>query len=471
MVQMSELVRILFLIKHCIIMDRKLFSLTINQISDEKGIPREEIIKTIEAAIASAYRKDYGKKSQVIRVKFNEETGDFSAFQIKKVIEDEKARILEESKEEAEKIEIVSSRQEKTEEEKFHFNPEKHIILSEAEKMKPGIKIGDELEIELPKHSDFGRIAAQTAKQVVIQRIREAERSAIFGEFKKREGDAVIASVQRIKPSSNGRGENVIFDIGRTVGILFPMEQIPADKYRIGARFKVYITRVEEDAKGPRIILSRTSPELVKRLFALEIPEVASGAVEIKAVAREAGSRTKIAVASGDENIDPIGACVGQRGIRVQTIMSELGGEKIDIIKWSADTDAFIRYSLSPAKVSDIVLSESERRALVKVEDDQFSLAIGKQGQNVRLAAKLTGWKIDVATKEKEAAKQKTEKLAEQKDETISIQPVDISEKAGESKRGEKEEKSNKEKKSKKSKKEIADKPKLRKKKKPKEKK
>lgn len=400
-------------------MDRKLFSLTINQISEEKNIPREEIMKTIEAAIASAYRKDYGKKSQVIRVKFNEETGDFLAFQIKKVVEDEKALEAEETP--AVTDTAVASPEARDEEEKFHFNPEKHIILSEAEKVKPGIKVDEELEIELPKHSDFGRIAAQTAKQVVIQRIREAERSAIFGEFKKREGDVVTATVQRLKPSPTGMGSNVIFDIGRTVGILFPMEQIPSDRYNIGARFKVYISKVEEDAKGPRIVLSRISPELVKRLFVLEIPEIASGVIEVRAVAREAGSRTKIAVSSAQENVDPIGACVGQRGIRVQTIMGELGGEKIDIIKWNANPEFFIINSLSPAKVLGIRLIEGEKRAIARVAEDQFSLAIGKQGQNVRLAARLTGWKIDVVVGKPEEERPVEDNSGDKKKEDATV--------------------------------------------------
>ncbi len=407
-----------------------MFSLTIDQISEEKNIPREEIIKTIEAAIASAYRKDYGKKSQIIRVKFNEETGDFSAFQIKKVVDDEKAQAAEEIASETPAAELKAG-----EEEKFHFNPEKHIILSEAEKTRPGIKIDEELEIELPKHSDFGRIAAQTAKQVVIQRIREAERSAIFGEFKKREGEVTTATVQRLKPSIGGRGDNVIFDIGRTVGILFPMDQAPNDRYNIGARFKVFISKVEEDAKGPRIILSRTSPELVKKMFMLEIPEITGGVIEVKAIAREAGSRTKIAVASTQENVDPIGACVGQRGIRVQTIISELGGEKIDIIKWSADPDAYIRNSLSPAKVFGIDLYKNDKRAVVKVLEDQFSLAIGKQGQNVRLAAKLTGWKIDVALARPEKEKpveNNSEGIAkEEKKEKVNIEIAEKTEEQG----------------------------------------
>ena len=244
---------------------------------------------------------------------------------------------------------------------------------------------------KLETHTDFGRIAAQTAKQVIIQRLREAEREAIFSEFKGREGEIISGVVQRKE------GQLVFVDLGKTNGLLTPAEQIPTDNYRISQRFRFMILKVEETPRGPVVLLSRSHPKLVLGLFKVEVPEIDSGSVEVKAIAREAGSRTKIAVISKEEGVDPIGSLVGQKGVRVQTVINELSGEKIDIILWSDKAKDFISNSFSPAKVLDVVIiDESRRHALVEVSDDQFSLAIGKKGQNVRLAAKLTGWKIDV---------------------------------------------------------------------------
>ena len=271
------------------------------------------------------------------------------------------------------------------------FNPEKHILLEEAKKVNKKIKVGDELVTELETHTEFGRIAAQTAKQVVIQRLREAERSAIYEEFKKKEGEIISGVIQRKE------GPLVFIDIGKTNGILTTMEQVPGENYRIGSRLRFLILKVDETPRGPVVVLSRSHPKLVYGLFGMEVPEIDSGAVEVKAIAREAGSRTKIAVTSKESGVDPIGSLVGQKGVRVQTVINELAGEKIDIILWSDKVAEFIANSFSPAKVLDVkILDEDKKHALVEVSDDQFSLAIGKRGQNVRLAAKLTGWKIDV---------------------------------------------------------------------------
>jgi N utilization substance protein A len=267
------------------------------------------------------------------------------------------------------------------------------MLLKDAKKIKKGAKVGDIIELELEPQSEYGRVAAQTAKQVIIQRIREAERDSMFQEYKNKEGEIVSGSVQRIE------GRNVYIDLGKSVGVLFPSEQVRGEMLRIGQRVKVFLHRVESDPKGPGITLSRTHPDMVKKLFELEVPEIFTGTVQIKSIAREAGSRTKMAVTSDEEGIDPIGSCVGQKGIRVQAVIEELGGEKIDIIEWDEKPEKFIAASISPAKVLSVVLNEDRREAKVTVPEDQLSLAIGKQGQNVRLAAKLTGWKIDMIGK------------------------------------------------------------------------
>lgn len=367
-------------------MEQKQFALAINQICEEKGIPKDKAMEIVEAAIAAAYKKDYGEKGQVIEAHFDEETGEVKAYQIKVVAE------MTSDEDEEEKIEEAS---EDEEEPKKKFNPEKNMTLEDAEKYNKDAKIGDEIRIELPSHNEFGRIAAQTAKQVMIQKIREAEKEAVFEEFKDKEGEVVNGTVQRIE------GRNVLVDIGKAVGILYPAEQISGERYQVGQRLKVYISKVSQETKEANLVLSRTSEEIVKKLFELEVPEIYAGTVEIKAVAREAGSRSKVAVASNEEGIDPVGSCVGQRGSRIQTIINELGGEKIDIIEWNEDTKKFIQHALSPAKVSSIILDDEKKSATAFVAEDQLSLAIGKQGQNVRLATKLTGWKIDVVERKK----------------------------------------------------------------------
>jgi len=381
-------------------MDTKQFTTAIAQIAEEKGISQEQIIETVEMAIAAAYKKDYGQKGQHIKVKFDPETGKIKVFQVFLVVDEEMIKKEEEEK----------KNEEEKEEKKIRFNPLKHMMVEEAKKIKKSIKAGEELEIELEAHRDFGRIAAQTAKQVIIQRIREAEREAIYEEYKYKEGEIVGGVVQRIE------GKNVFIDIGKTTGILFPDEQIPGEHYRIGQRLRAYILKVEKGTRGTNIYLSRAYPKVVSKLFAIEVPEIANGAVTIKSIAREPGSRTKIAVTSEEEGVDPVGSLVGQKGTRVQTVINELNGEKIDIIEWDEDSAKFIANALSPAKILDVEIKKNKREVLAIVPEDQLSLAIGQQGQNVRLAAKLTGWKIDVKG-EKEVKKKKEVKKQEKKKE------------------------------------------------------
>ncbi len=361
----------------------------IKQVCQEKNLSTEAVIGAIEAALAAAYRKEYGTPTQNIKVVFNADNGQTAVFDVKTVVEDvdleEQEKQLEEMHERKEAGEEISE-----EETIKKFNPRAEIMLSEAEKINSDYKIGDVIETKLPVPEEYGRMAAQTAKQVIIQRLREAERDHIFSEYKDKEGQLVLGTVQRRE------GRRFIVDLGQATGILPPEEQIRSEGYNIGTRLNFYISDVRMGNKGPEIVLSRTHPEVVKELFATEVPEIAAGTVEIKAIAREAGARTKIAVFTAEENIDPIGSCVGQRGARVQTVINELGGEKIDIIHWNIDPKTFIANSLSPASVSKIIIDEENKTAQVMVNDDQLSLAIGRGGQNARLAAKLTGWKIDI---------------------------------------------------------------------------
>jgi N utilization substance protein A len=338
------------------------FESALNQIAEEKDLDKGEILKMIEVSLAAAFRKDYGKKDQNIVVEFLPETLSTKVFDVKKVVE------------------VVE-------------DPMKEMTIEDAKEHKKSPKVGDEIKIDItPKTgATFGRIAAQTAKQVIVQKIREAERGVLFTDFKSKERQLVSGVVQRIE------GETVLVDLTKATGVLFPSEQIKGEKYNIGSRIKVLILHVEPTAKGPKITLSRSHPDVVRRLFELEVPEIFNGIVEIKAIAREAGSRSKVAVWSSQEGVDPIGACVGQRGTRVQVIMGELSGEKIDIISWSEDSVKFIANALSPAKILNVTLNEETKEAKVGVLEDQLSLAIGKAGQNVRLAARLTGWKIDIA--------------------------------------------------------------------------
>lgn len=367
------------------------------QICEEKGISYESVLETVEMALAAAYRKDYGDKTQNIRVHFNPDTGEIQAFDVKEVVEDlpegywDALKELEEKRRAGELPAVSEVTEGEGEEEMRKFNPRTQVELKDASLESSDIQIGEELRRELPVQTDFGRMAAQTAKQVIIQRIREAERATILDEFSDKKGELISGFVQRVE------GKWVFIDLGRTVASLPPHEQIRGEQYRVGQRVKVVILAVNQTSKGPEIIVSRTAPELVSALFVLEVPEIAAGSVEIRAVAREAGSRSKIAVISHEENIDPVGSCVGQRGSRVQTVIQELGGEKIDIIEWDENLEQFIAHALSPAKVDRVeCVDGDEKIARVYVKSDQLSLAIGRSGQNVRLAAKLTDWKIDI---------------------------------------------------------------------------
>jgi len=395
-------------------MEQKQLTLAIKQICEEKGIPREVVLETVEMALASAYKKEYARKGQNIKAEFNPATGQIKIFQVKIVVSDELAKkreiVIKETKEKEKPGETTREKDEKNKEEKLtepkekkiKFNPEKHIAISEAKKIKKGVALDDEIKIPLKIERDFGRIAAQTAKQVIIQRIKEAEKNIIFNEYKSKEGEVISGIIQRIE------GGTVFVDIGRASGLLFEKEKIPNETYRIGQRLKVYVQRIEKGPKGPLIVLSRQAPEMIKKLFELEVPEIFSGSIKIKSVAREAGSRAKVAVFSKEEGIDPIGSCIGQRGTRIQTVINELAGEKIDVIEWSEDAVKFIKNAIMPAKVISVTIDEKNKTATVKVADDQLSLAIGKKGQNVRLAVKLTGWKIDVIPVKKENKEEKT---------------------------------------------------------------
>jgi transcription termination/antitermination protein NusA len=365
--------------------DLKVIHSVLDQLEEERGIPREKIIEAIEAALATAYRKDYGKKGQIIRAKFDLNTGATEFLQVKKIV-DAKDIIL--PNEDGTLPEIPELTDE--DDDKIIFNPEHHILLTDAQKIKKDAQVEEEIVFPLEMRDDYGRIASQTAKQVIIQKIREAEKVSVLGEYGKRENDIVSGTVQRIE-----RG-NIFVDMGRASGILPYEEQIPGERYRQGERIRAYLYRVEETPRGIFLRLSRSHPKFLIKLFEAEAPEVANGTVEVKAIAREAGSRTKIAVASQDPHIDPVGSLVGQRGVRVSTVMSELGGEKIDIIEWSPDIKQFVEGSLSPAKIISVDIDEENKTAKVQVTEDQQSLAIGKGGQNVRLAAKLTGWRIDI---------------------------------------------------------------------------
>jgi N utilization substance protein A len=358
--------------------DLKTINLVIDQLSEERGIPREKMIDAIEGALATAYNREYGKRGQIVRAHFNMESGDVDFYKVKIVVDPAEVRMEEEGA------------PEDLTDERVRYNEEKHLFLDDAKRIKRDTKVGDEIVFPLEKKTDFGRIAAQTAKQVIMQKIREAERASVVEEYGGKEGDIVHGVVQRIE-----RG-NLYIDLGRATGIMPYHEQIPGERYRPGERIRAYLFSVEEGMRGVFLRLSRSHPKFLEKLFELEVPEIAAGTVIIKAIAREAGGRSKIAVHAEDNRIDPVGALVGQRGVRVSTVMSELGGERIDIIEWSDNTVQFIEDALSPAHVLSVTLNEADHRATVEVSEDQQSLAIGRGGQNVRLAAKLTGWSIDI---------------------------------------------------------------------------
>ncbi len=362
----------------------------IKQICEEKNLSYEAVLETIESALAAAYRKDFGEKNQNIKVEFDPETAKSKVYDVKTVVEDMPEEEIAEEGEEIEKKPETEPVAGETGEEVRKFNPKTEIQIKDAKELKKTAKVGDVIKTKLPIPDAYGRMAAQTAKQVIIQKLREAEREMIFSEFKNKEHEVVAGVVQRRE------GRVVLVDLDKAVGVLPAEEQIMNERYRPGDRVKVYVKQVGVTPRGPEIILSRTSDEILKKVFYLEIPEISNGLVEIKAVAREAGNRSKVAVSAAGENVDPIGSCVGQRGARIQTIISELGGEKIDIIEYDEDPAKFIGKALAPAKVLSVELDEKEKKATAKVAEDQLSLAIGREGQNVRLAAKLTGWKLDI---------------------------------------------------------------------------
>ena len=368
--------------------DLKNLRRAIEQLAQEKGIDAKKILEAIEQSIAAAYKKEYDKKGEIIKAKFDLKSGDLKFVQVKIVVDETTVRIPKEGEEESVEVDLSDATI------LPKYNSDKHIFLDEAKEIKKSASVGDELEFPLETMDDFGRIAAQTAKQVILQKLRDAERESITSEFKNREGEIVSGTIQRIE-----RG-NVYIDLGRAIGVMFPGEGIRFERYNVGDRFKFLVLTINTDGRGPGIILSRSHPKFVTKLFALEVPEINDGSVEIKAVAREEGSRTKIAVYAKADTLDPVGACVGQRGARVMAVSSELGQEKIDIIEWSEDPSKLIMNSLSPAKPKSIEILPN-REAKVVIADNELSLAIGRGGQNVRLAAKLTGWKIDVRSEAK----------------------------------------------------------------------
>jgi N utilization substance protein A len=377
--------------------DLKVMNSVLGELEEERGIPKEKVIEAIEAALATAYKKEYAKRGQIIRAHLDMDTGTTQFMQVKEVVDKNSVRFEEGDDSDPVREKPPQAAEAASTGEAFsngtelpHYNPEQHILIEDAKLIKRDTKVGDELVFPLEEKQDYGRIAAQTAKQVIIQKIREAEKVSVVAEFGAREGDIVSGTVQRME-----RG-NIYVDLGRATGILPYEEQIPGERYRQGERIRALLYQVEESPRGIYLRLSRAHPNFLIKLFEMEAPEAQNGTVVFKAIAREAGSRSKVAVASTDAHVDPVGSLVGQRGVRVSTVTSELGGEKIDIVEWSEDLKAFIEEALSPARILSVDLDEGERKAVIKVAEDQQSLAIGRGGQNVRLAAKLTGWKIDI---------------------------------------------------------------------------
>ena len=383
--------------------DLKVINSVVQQLEEERGIPREKTLEAIAMSLATAYKKEYGKKGQIVRASFDQNSGGVEFWQVKIVV-DRNQVIMEGDDEPEEDLKNAN-----LEDIKIRFNPEQHMLIEDARKIKRDAVIGDELVFPLEMKADFGRIAAQTAKQIIIQKIREAEKVSVMSEYGQKEGEIVSGTVERVE-----RGV-VYIDMGRAVGVIPYEEQIPSERWKTGDRIRAYLYAVEESPKGIVLKLSRSHPKFLAKLFETEAPEIAAGTVEIKAIAREAGSRSKIAVISHDPHIDPIGSMVGQRGVRVSTVTSELSGEKIDIVEWNVEPALFIEEALSPAEVVSLSLNDKEHRAVVTVTEDEQSLAIGKGGQNVRLAAKLTGWKIDIKSAGADKEEEDEEETAEEK--------------------------------------------------------
>jgi len=397
--------------------DLKVIHSVLSEMEEERGISREKMMDAIEQALATAYKKEYGKRGQIVRAQFDLNSGATIFNQIKIVVDDSMLKSEDEEDDGTEKdddyAQVDLTR-------KVRFDSEKHIMSDNAKLIKKDVNLGDELIFPLESKDDFGRIAAQTAKQVIIQKIREAEKEAALSEFGQKEGDIITGHVQRFE-----RG-NLYVDLGRVTGVMPYDEQIPGERFKPGERIRALLTTVDETSRGIFLKLSRSHPDFLANLFTIETPELQTGAVEIKAIAREAGARSKIAVFANDQHIDPVGSLVGQRGVRVSTVMGELGGEKIDIIEWSEDPVTFIEDALSPAQVLRVVIetepneaneNDSRGHATVEVASDQQSLAIGRGGQNVRLAAKLTGWKIDIVS----VGGPKVEAVSEEKKQDIDV--------------------------------------------------
>ena len=369
---------------------------SIQFICEEKNLQYEVVMEALESALGAAYRKDFGNRQQNIKVKFDPETGDMKVWDEKEVVEDIDEETLTKAQEELTKRreEAHKEGRELSEEEMndlARFNPKTQIMITQAKEIKKKVKLGEIMNIDLEVPGDFGRMAAQTAKQVIIQKLREAERNTVFDDFKKQEGNIVHGVIQR-----RDRSGSVIIDLGKVTGLLSQNEQIQREHYKLGARMKFLLQSVAMGARGPEILLSRKDKRIVQIVFEQEIPEIANGEVVIKGIARDAGGRSKVAVWTDDESIDPIGSCIGQRGSRITTIIDELGGEKVDVIQFSENAVEYMKHALSPAKVAHVELNDETKEAIAKVLPDQFSLAIGREGQNVRLAAELTGWKIKV---------------------------------------------------------------------------
>lgn len=393
--------------------DLKVMHSVLSELEEERGIPREKVIEAIEAALATAYKKEYAKKGQIIRARLDLNTGTPEFVQVKEVVDESTVRFEEDAddqrpaSDDKPKKETLLDTEGNPVPELPRFNPEHHILLADARLIKRDAKVGEELVFPLEPPAGgqeaYGRIAAQTAKQVIIQKIREAEKVSVVAEFGKRQGEIISGTVQRME-----RG-NIYIDLGRATGILPYEEQIPGERYRQGERIRALLYQVEESPRGIYLRLSRAHPNFLTKLFEMEAPEAQHGTVVFKAIAREAGSRSKVAVVSTDPHVDPVGSLVGQRGVRVSTVTSELGGEKIDIVEWSEDPKRFIEEALSPARIVSVDLDEAEHKATITVAEDQQSLAIGRGGQNVRLAAKLTGWRIDIRSVKGETVAEATE--------------------------------------------------------------
>lgn len=366
----------------------------LKQVADEKGLAPEKVLEAVEAALAAAYKKEYKEKGDIVRAKLDLQTGEMSFWQVKLVVDPSEVRVvtdeelLAEAEADKEKENIVDEEEKKIP----RYNSERHIFLEDARKIKKDVELGEELTFPLEVHEDFGRIAAQIARQTIVQKLRDSERESVMKEWHGKEGSIISGIIQRFD-----RG-NVYIDLGRATGVMFANEIIPGEHYRMGERLRFFVLSVQEDTRLPGIVLSRSHPRFVSKLFELEVPEIADGTVEIKAITREAGNRTKLAVFSSTPGVDPIGACVGQRGTRVMAVNNELGQEKIDIVEWDENPEKFIVNSLSPAKPDSVEIL-GPREARVYVPEDQLSLAIGRGGQNVRMSAKLTGWRIDVRSK------------------------------------------------------------------------